>query len=212
MSLPQSILNLSIPNFNNSNKLKQNKPLINDSKDLICNNNDDQKTLLSKNKNLLQLIIQSSSKIAELVYIEVNQNENKRVLVEEHNIEKQEWLIKLEKITNNYKTYAESYHNFTVIKDNFDSLQGEFQQNLQILKHYESLIQQLLKDFIANFKKINFYLNSEKLTTNVDLSNNYFIRHHEETREKIISYYDKIDKYNFKEIYNQLRSSTKNLD
>ena len=61
-------------------------------------------------------------------------------------MEKQEWLMKLDKITNNYKTYAESYQNFSVMKDEFDSLQRDFKQGSQVLKHYENLLKQTLND------------------------------------------------------------------
>jgi len=52
--------------INNSARTTKSPPLF-DPKDLISNNNDDEKTLQQKNKRLIQLVVQSSSKIAELV-------------------------------------------------------------------------------------------------------------------------------------------------
>jgi hypothetical protein len=52
--------------INNSARTTKSLPLF-DPKDLISNNNDDEKTLQQKNKRLIQLVVQSSSKIAELV-------------------------------------------------------------------------------------------------------------------------------------------------
>jgi len=112
--------------------------------------------------------------------------------------------MKLDKITNNYKTYAESYQNFSVMKDEFDCLQRDFKQGSQVLKHYENLLKQTLNDLLANYKKVNFYLVSEKLNNSIDLSIDYFVRTREELKEKLITYNEKIDRFSFEEISQEI--------
>ena len=123
---------------------------------------------------------------------------------EQHNLEKREWLNKLDKITDNYKTYAESYQNYTVMKDQFDSLQKEMQQNSHILNHYEGLIRNLLTDLLSSYKKINYYLNSDKLVENSDLAHDYYFRTNEDLKDKLAYYNSKIDQYTFEDLYKEV--------
>lgn len=67
-SIPVNLLNQFSYSNNNSNKGSRSSPPITfDPKDLICSNADDERTLLQKNKRLIQLVLQSSNKIAEIV-------------------------------------------------------------------------------------------------------------------------------------------------
>ena len=47
---------------------------------------------------------------------------------------------KLDKITFNYKAYAESHQNLLMLKANFDNLSKDYNHNYKILKYYEGII------------------------------------------------------------------------
>ena len=47
---------------------------------------------------------------------------------------------KLDKITVNYKAYAESHQNFIKFKLDFDNLRKDYDHNYKILSFYEGLI------------------------------------------------------------------------
>ena len=90
------------------------------------------------------------------------------------------------------------------MKEEFDNLQRDFRQGSQVLKHYESLLKQTLNDLIASYKNINFYLVSEKLNNSIELSIDYYMRAREELKDKLISYNEKIDRFSFEEISQEI--------
>ena len=47
---------------------------------------------------------------------------------------------KLDKITVNYKVYAESHQNFIKFKVEYDNLRKDYDHNYKILMYYEDLI------------------------------------------------------------------------
>ena len=202
--IPSSLMNqYSYPTnstFNQSNAKHIRNPSGSiDPKDLISNSTDDLATLLTKNKRLVQLVVQSSAKIAEL-------HEARKYLEEEHNVEKQEWLYKLEKITANYKTYAESYQNYVAIKEDFEAMDKEFKHTKQIGKHYEVVIKNALTEILSCYKKVNFFLNSDKLINSVDLSKDYFNRTKDDLKEKLFDLSAKIDPYTFEDLFQEVRN------
>lgn len=143
--------------------------------------------------------MQSSAKIAELNEIKKNQEE-------QHNLEKQEWLSKLDKITDNYKTYAESYQNFLAIQSDYDHLYKEHKKLVQLEQHYESLIKLAIAEVLSCYKKVNFYLGNDKMVESPELSKDYFTRTKEEIKEKLFSFNKKIDPNTFEDLYQQVQS------
>jgi hypothetical protein len=114
-------------------KPPENNPSFFDITELMSNINDDQKTLINKNTKLRNLLIQASSKLS--------QNTNQMKIKEEnYNREKSQILEELEKISINYKTYAEGYKNYSLLEDQLKNLRMDYQHNYNVLISYgESL-------------------------------------------------------------------------
>ncbi len=101
--------------------------------DLLFNLNDDQKTLINKNTKLRNLLIQASNKISEM---SIKKEEKEK----EYQIEKSKILQELDRITINYKTYAEGYKKFSFLDEQFKNLKNDYQHNYNVLVSYgESL-------------------------------------------------------------------------
>ena len=126
---------------------------------------------------------------------------------EQHNIEKQEWLAKLDKITNNYKVYAETYQHYVVLNEENENMRRELNDIKQITKHYETLVKITLSDLVSDYKKVNFYLISEKLNASTELSFDYWKRAREEIKDKLSGFNEKIDPYVFEDIYNEVKKT-----
>jgi hypothetical protein len=121
-------------------------------KDLIFNITDDHKTLINKNRKLAQYVIQSSNKISVL-------NENIKNLETSKNKDKEELLAKLEKISNNYRTFAESHQKFGKVQAENESLKASYELVSKEVVNYEEFIKFTLLDLISNFKRINNFIN-----------------------------------------------------
>jgi hypothetical protein len=141
--LNQLIINTNSPptphtfQKNNTNSGRSNPmqafPSLLDASELLFNINDDHKSLITKNTKLRTLLIQASNKLAEV-------SENLIQKEEEFKKEKSAILDELDRITINYKTYAEGYKKFTILEDQHTNLQKDYQHNYNVLVSYgESL-------------------------------------------------------------------------
>jgi hypothetical protein len=125
--------NIKSPSLEQLCKPPENNTSFFDITELMSNINDDQKTLINKNTKLRNLLIQASSKLS--------QNSNQMKIKEEnYSKEKSQILEELEKISMNYKTYAEGYKNFSLLEDQLKNLRLDYQHNYNVLISYgESL-------------------------------------------------------------------------
>lgn len=98
--------------------------------ELISNINDDQKTLIIKNTKLRNLLVQASTKLNEA-------SEKIKLKNEEHHIEKSKILNELDRISLNYKTYAEAYKKYSLIEEELKNLKKDYQHNYKVLISYE---------------------------------------------------------------------------
>jgi hypothetical protein len=108
-------------------------PSLLDASELLFNINDDHKSLITKNTKLRTLLIQASNKLAEV-------SENLIQREDEFRKEKSSILEELDRITLNYRTYAEGYKNYTILEEQHQNLQKDYQHNYNVLVSYgESL-------------------------------------------------------------------------
>ena len=181
-------------NINNINEI--------DIKMLLENENDTYENLRVKNSKLRILIIQASNKITEITNkynkMEINYQE-----------EKKEILKQLDKISVNYKIYAESFQQNFKIKNDFNNLSQKYEQNLKVISNYQKDIIYLLSEYIqmhfniSNF--LNNYYNSNLNNIRVDSIN--FIEKNKEFIEKnMMKFNKKIDTVNFPDFYNEYNS------
>ena len=104
-------------------------PTLLDASELLFNINDDHKTLIGKNTRLRTLLIQASGKLADVSAKLIEKEE-------EFSKEKSGILDELERITVNYRTYAEGYKNYSVLEDQHKNLQRDYQHNYNVLVSY----------------------------------------------------------------------------
>ena len=154
-------------------------------KDLIFNITDDHKTLINKNRKLAQYVIQSSNKISSLN--EIIQNlENSKLK------EKEEFLEKLDKISANYKTFAESHQKLNKINLDFENLKNLYEKNNSFLFNYEDFIKFTLLDFISNFKKLQNFINLN--TSNSNHFTDFFLVFRDEMKASMSNFKLKLSK------------------
>lgn len=120
-------------------------------KDLIFNVTDDHKTLINKNRRLVQYVVQSSNKISAL-------NEIVKDLENSKSKEKEELLIKLDKISSNYRIFAESHQKLCKLQQDYDNLKNSKDIIHRDNQNYEDFIKFSLLDFITNFKKLQGFI------------------------------------------------------
>lgn len=192
----------SNPNSNNAspsvimtNKSNNGNVTPFDLNDLVFNINDDYKTVISKNNKLRALVVQASTKLNDL-------NKKYKNLEEEHKSEKEGILNELDKISTNYKMYAESHKNYTSFEEQFKNLQKDYHHNYKVLTSYQENLSIFLKDYMDLFRLIGNYLNEKynrdnPLTFLADIKD-YII-------ENLEKYKETIDVLNFKDIYDEVR-------
>lgn len=143
-------------------------------KDMIFNVTDDHKTLINKNRRLVQYIVQSSNKISTL-------NEMIKALEEAKSKDKEELLIKLDKISTNYRTFAESHQKLSKIQQEYENIKSSQENLIKDNQNYEEFVKFSLLDFIANFKKLqNFIISSSNF--NINHYQNFVLNFREEMK------------------------------
>ena len=104
-----------------------------DMSDLVYQENDDYKTIVSKNTKLRNLVIQASQKINDITF----QFQEKE---KEFQIDKENILAELENISSNYKLYAESHQNYNKLDEQFKKLQRDYNCDNKGIKSYEEIV------------------------------------------------------------------------
>jgi len=127
--------------FNSNNPNNPNNLIIEDTmpipnlkfSELLFNVNDDFKTLITKNTKLRSMLIEANNHINE-----ITKQFDKQLI--SHSNEKKSLLLQLDKITSNYTLYAESHKNLTVLKEEYDKVNYDFQLNQEKINVYKELI------------------------------------------------------------------------
>ena len=172
------------------NKDKENNSLLK----LIESNTDTYEDLKIKNKKLREIII----KITEEIKILSKKN---KTMEKEFKAEKQLLLDKLDKITNNYKIYAEGYNENTILKKDIGTLMNNYKQNNKVLNTF--------KDSFCFLLKNNMYIYNEckKLNLDVDNINSQYEQFILDMKNKlfnnIIKFKKSIDMINFPDFYKE---------
>ena len=97
---------------------------------LIESNSDTYQDLKIKNKKLREIIIKITEEIKAL-------NTKIKTMEKEFTTEKQLLLDKLDKITNNYKLYAEGYKEKAILKKDIGTLINNYKQNNKVLNSFK---------------------------------------------------------------------------
>jgi hypothetical protein len=169
--------------------------------DLMEQETDTYEDLKIKNSKLRKIIVQASTKIADM-------NKKYMSLENEYKLEKATILSELDKITNNYKLYAESYKQLPKIQNEYTALMNKYKQNNKVIENYLDNIKQLLNDFIQMHNSIHNYIEN----TQSKYNNNYY---HNRTNDAfgfieftkknilrcIFKYKNEIDSVNFGKFY-----------
>jgi hypothetical protein len=160
---------------------------------LIENNNDTYQDLRFKNKKLRDLIIQITEQLKIL-------NIKYQNLEKQFTSEKQMLLDKLEKITGNYKLYAEGYQEKSILQKDMGTLINNYKQNNRVMNSFKDSFLFLLKknmNIYTEFKKFEAMpSNSNKI---FDLLNN--IKNN--LYNNILRFKKSIDMINFPEFYKE---------
>ena len=170
-----------------------------DIKDLLEREGDTYEDLKLKNSKLRMLIIQASTKLSEMTN-KYNQMES------EYKLEKKTFLSELDKISQNYKTYAENAKLLPQMKNDYQALLSKYNQNNKVIENYQENIKSLLKDFIQLHSNICNYIenttaNSEFISSPADAFG--FVDFLRGVVYKNIEKYQKdIDSVNFGSFYN----------
>ena len=128
---------------------------------LIENNNDTYQDLRFKNKKLRDLIIQITEQLKIL-------NIKYQNLEKQFTSEKQMLLDKLEKITGNYKLYAEGYQEKSILQKDMGTLINNYKQNNRVMNSFKDSFLFLLK------KNMNIYIEFKKFEAMPSNSNKIF--------------------------------------
>jgi hypothetical protein len=164
-----------------------------DISDLLFNSNDDQKALVTKNFKLREIVVHASNKLSEVLK-KYNDRE------EEYKQEKESIFAELDKITGNYKMYAESYKNYHNLEEQFKNMQNDYNHNYKVLINYQESITIFLQDYMELFKVITAFL-SEKYNRNNPLTFLSDIK--DLILENLGKYKNTIDVLNFREIFDE---------
>ena len=190
---------LNPKNQNNiiNNSIKNNNEI--DINMFLESENDTYENLKIKNSKLRILIIQASNKLTEIS----NKYKEREINYQD---EKKEILKQLDKISVNYKIYAESHQQISKIKNDYNNLFQKFEQNLKVISNYQNDIIYLLSSYIKiNYNISNFlndYYNGN--INNIRIDSNIFIEKLKNyIEENIIKFNNKIDNVNFPNFYNE---------
>ena len=127
----------------------------------------------------------------------------------EFTTEKQLLLDKLDKITNNYKLYAEGYKEKALLKKDIGTLINNYKQNNKVLNSFKDSFSFLLKNNIIMYNKcknlnidINNSNNNQYEEFIIDIKNRLF--------NHIIKYKKRKDMINFPNFYKEYLSFVEN--
>ena len=172
---------------------------------LIENNSDTYQDLKIKNKKLREIIIKITEEIKAL-------NIKIKTMEKEFTTEKQLLLDKLDKITNNYKLYAEGYKEKAILKKDIGTLINNYKQNNKVLNSFKDSFSFLLKKNMIMYNECkNLNIDINNINTNakdqyvqfiIDIKNKLF--------NNIIKYKKSIDMINFPDFYKEYLSFVEN--
>ena len=190
---------LNPKNQNNiiNNSIKNNNEI--DINMFLESENDTYENLKIKNSKLRILIIQASNKLTEIS----NKYKEREINYQD---EKKEILKQLDKISVNYKIYAESHQQISKIKNDYNNLFQKFEQNLKVISNYQNDIIFLLSSYIKIHYNItnvlNDYYNGSINNIRIDF-NNFIEQLKNYIEDHIIKFNNKIDSVNFPNFYNE---------
>ena len=179
------------------NIIKQNNLKYNDEyilTQLLDKENDTYEELKTKNKKLRELIIKVSKQLDILynkyVNIKINAENEKKILLE-----------KLEKISSNYKLYAESYKENMKLKKEKELLAGNCTQINLIYNSCKNSLVSLIKKNMNYYTKLKMFYenkNSQFKTINYD---DFIFSLKEEFLNNLIQYKNQLDIINYPSFY-----------
>ena len=179
------------------NIIKQNNIKYNDEyilTQLLDKENDTYEELKTKNKKLRELIIKVSKQLDILynkyVNIKINAENEKKILLE-----------KLEKISTNYKLYAESYKENMKLKKEKEQLAGNCTQINLIYNSCKNSLVSLIKKNMNYYTKLKMFYenkNSQFKTINYD---DFIFSLKEEFLNNLIQYKNQLDIINYPSFY-----------
>jgi hypothetical protein len=164
---------------------------------LIENDNDTYEDLKTKNKKLRDIIVRITEELKSL-------NSKIKTMQKEFAAEKQMMLDKLDKITNNYKMYAEGYKEKAILKKDIGTLMLNYKQNNRVLNSFKDSFMFLLK------KNMNIYNLCKKFEINSKKNNDEYDEFLDDIKNKllnnIIKFKKSIDMINFPDFYKEYLS------
>jgi len=179
---------------------------------LIEDENDTYQDLKYKNKKLREIIIKITE---ELKTLSMKYNSMQK----EFTAEKQMLLDKLDKITNNYKLYAEGYKEKAILKKDIGTLISNYKQNNKVLNSFKEWFSFLLKKNIViyneckNFDIDKYNNNTYNTTSNTNNTNgnnsqyeNFILDIKNHLFNNIIQFRKNIDMINFPDFYKEYLS------
>ena len=179
-----------------NNKIKNNSIL-----HLIENNNDSYEELKLKNQKLREIIIKISEELKSL-------NTKYNTIQKEYATEKKMILDKLDKITNNYKIYAEGYKEKSILKKDINNLIINYKQNNKVLNSFKDSFLFLLK------KNMYMYYECKKFDIDIKNINNnyeeYILEIKNSLLNQIIKFKKSIDMINFPDFYKEYLNFVEN--
>lgn len=177
---------------------------------LIEDENDTYQDLKFKNKKLREIIIKITEELKSM-------NMKYNSIQKEFTIEKQMLLDKLDKITNNYKLYAEGYKEKAILKKDIGTLINNYKQNNKVLNSFKEWFSFLLKKNIViyneckNFDIDKYNNNTYNTTSNTNNTNgnnnnqyeNFILDIKNHLFNNIIQFKKNIDMINFPDFYKE---------
>ena len=183
---------------NQNNNITQDNKLIIDNEyiftQLLDKENDTYEDLKHKNKKLRELIIKVSKQL-DILYTKY---ENIKINAEN---EKKNLLEKLEKISSNYKLYAESYKENIKLKKEKDLLAENYSQINLIYNSCKNTLISLIKKNMNYYTKLKMFYenkNSQFKAINFD---DFIFSLKEEFLNNLIQYKNQLDIINFPSFY-----------
>lgn len=170
---------------------------------LIDKENDSYEDIKLKNKKLREIIIQVSKQLDILS----NKYENIKNIAE---TEKKMLLEKLEKISTNYKLYAESYKENAKLKKEKDILAENISQLNILFNSCKNFLINLLKKNIQYYTKLKLFFenkNSQYRSINID---EFIFSLKEEMLNNLMQYKNHLDIINYPTFYNEYNSFINN--
>ena len=170
---------------NSSTDTPPNPPL--DYKIFLYDKNDTFDMLKLKNENLRNLVIQANDKINLLI-------KQKNELENEYQIEKKTILQHLEKISQNYKIYANSHKSLKTTEVRMNEFINENQRLLQLNDKVNKSLDQLTNTFYSIYTNIDEFLKKSS-EDHIDFNNSMEVfQYLLSLRNKILDDYNQIKK------------------